>query len=70
MSIKITLNGESAEISEGITVKKLLEERNIKSELVTVEHNGTILHKEEYDKIVLSSGDTVEFLYYMGGGIQ
>lgn len=70
MSIKITLNGESSEISEGLNINKLLEERNIKPELVTVEHNGIILHKEDYDKIILSSGDTVEFLYYMGGGIQ
>ncbi len=70
MSIKITLNGESVEISEGKTIKNLLEERKIKPELVTVEHNGTILQKEEYDKIILSSEDTVEFLYYMGGGIN
>lgn len=70
MSIKITLNGEPVEISEALTINKLLEERKVKPELVTVEHNGTILHKEQYDKIILSSGDSVEFLYYMGGGIQ
>ena len=70
MATKIMLNGESAEITDESTISKLLMDRNVKPQLVTVEHNGTILSKEEYDKLVLSNGDTVEFLYYMGGGLE
>ena len=68
MAIKITLNGESAEIQDGLSILKLLESRKIKPELVTVEHNGTIVHKENYDKVTILNGDSLEFLYYMGGG--
>ncbi len=70
MSAKIMLNGESAEVTDGSTITKLLLDRKVKPELVTVEHNGTILHKEEYDKLIISNGDTIEFLYYMGGGLE
>ena len=68
MANKITLNGEAVEITDGLSIGKLLQERNIKPELVSVEHNGTIVLKEDYDKLVISNGDTVEFLYFMGGG--
>jgi sulfur carrier protein len=68
MAMKITLNGDPAEIKDGLSIGLLLQERNIKPELVSVEHNGTIVLKEDYDKLVISNGDTVEFLYFMGGG--
>ena len=68
MGMKITLNGESVEIQDGTTLTQLLTNRKIKPELVTVEYNGTIVPKENYDKLVIANGDTVEFLYYMGGG--
>ena len=68
MAMKITLNGEAVEIADGISVGGLLKERNIKPELVSVEHNGTIVLKEDYDKLIISNGDTIEFLYFMGGG--
>ena len=68
MAMKITLNGDPVEIQDGLTIGLLLQERNIKPELVSVEHNGTIVLKEDYDKLVISNGDLIEFLYFMVGG--
>ena len=37
-------------------------------EYVTVELNGDILDRAAFDGALVSNGDTVEFLYFMGGG--
>jgi len=35
---------------------------------VAVEFNGNILPKSDYDKIVLSDGDRIEIVSFVGGG--
>ena len=40
----------------------------MRSELVTVEINESILQKLEYDSTEIKASDRVEFVFYMGGG--
>ncbi|HZV81135.1 MAG TPA: MoaD/ThiS family protein [Geobacteraceae bacterium] len=35
---------------------------------MTVELNGDILDRPAFDSTVVKGGDTLEFLYFMGGG--
>jgi len=35
---------------------------------VSVELNGKILKRSEFDTVTLADGDGIEFLYFMGGG--
>ncbi len=65
----IKVNGKEREIAEGVTVGQLLDEQRIRREMVTVQLNGVILEREQYDTTVLKEGDEIEFLYYMGGGL-
>jgi sulfur carrier protein len=37
-------------------------------EMVSVELNGQILRRTEFDATILKDDDKVEFLYFMGGG--
>ena len=37
-------------------------------EMVSVEINGEILKRTEFETKALEDGDKVEFLYFMGGG--
>ena len=37
-------------------------------EMVSVEPNGEILRKSEYESKSLQNGNKVEFLYFMGDG--
>ena len=39
-------------------------------EMVSVELNGQILKRAEFEQRILEEGDKVEFLYFMGGGEQ
>lgn len=67
--MRIRTNGEDADIGDGLTVAQLLVERNVKMpDMVTVELNGEILNRQEFDAIRVKEGDQVEFLYFMGGG--
>lgn len=67
--MKIVVNGEESSLSEALTVNKLLVEQNVKMpELVSVEVNGEILKRSDFDSTILKEGDKVEFLYFMGGG--
>ncbi len=64
----VYLNGKKEELVPGITIAKLLEIKKVKPEVVTVELNEKIVDKKEHSKVVLNSGDKLEFVYYMGGG--
>jgi sulfur carrier protein len=67
--MNITVNGKPAEISGEITVSALLEE--VKAEMpeyVSVQLNGGIIARADFDKTTVKEGAVVEFLYYMGGG--
>ncbi|MFZ5864142.1 MAG: sulfur carrier protein ThiS [Nitrospirota bacterium] len=65
--MKVKLNGKSEDIPE-TTVFDLLKARNIEPQMVSVEHNLKILEKEEFAATKIRDGDTIEILYYMGGG--
>ena len=65
----IEINGEAAEISGEITVTALLAERDVEQpDMVSVELNGEILSRVDFDSTMVKEADKVEFLYFMGGG--
>ncbi len=65
----IQINGEAADISGEVTVTALLAERDVEQpDMVSVELNGEILSRGDFDATQVKEGDKVEFLYFMGGG--
>lgn len=67
--MKLVINGEDVDSKDGISVSQLLVEQNVKMpEMVSVELNGNIVRRENFDTTNLNEGDKVEFLYFMGGG--
>lgn len=67
--MKLIVNGKDSDLTEGLTVSRLLVEHQVKMpEMVSVELNGQILKRSQFDDTVLNHGDAVEFLYFMGGG--
>ena len=68
--MKIKINGEEETIEkEAVTITDLLELKNVKMpEMVSVEHNGDMLDRENFSTTAEAEGDEVEFLYFMGGG--
>lgn len=67
--MKLIVNGKNIEIDTELNIKKLLYQQNVKMpELVSVELNGQILRRSEFESTTLNEGDKIEFLYFMGGG--
>jgi len=67
--MNLAVNGEQANVTEGMTVSQLLIEENVKMpEMVSVELNGRILKRAEFEETILKENDNIEFLYFMGGG--
>ncbi|OGU14036.1 MAG: thiamine biosynthesis protein ThiS [Geobacteraceae bacterium GWC2_53_11] len=66
--MKIILNGESLETVEGASVETVLKQLGISRERVAVELNTDIVPKADYEKQLLSDGDKIEIVHFVGGG--
>jgi thiamine biosynthesis protein ThiS len=66
--VKIRLNGEPAEVPDGVTIGQLLERLGIDPRRVAVEHNLTIIKRHRQAGTVVSEGDEVEIVNFVGGG--
>jgi sulfur carrier protein len=65
----IIVAGAAKEYPEGLTVEKLIQAEQVETpEYVTVSLNDAFVPTAERTTRVLKNGDTVEFLYFMGGG--
>ena len=65
--MQIKINGKLEDVPE-MTVLDLLKSKDVEPRMVAVEVNSEMVEKEDYGTIRLKDGDTVEFLYFMGGG--
>lgn len=63
----IYINGNAFDKNE-IKLTDYLNENNLCVTRIAVELNGEILPKDKYDKTVLSDGDKVEIVNFVGGG--
>lgn len=65
----ITVAGTKKEFEDGLTVAKLIEIENVETpRYVTVTINDEFIESGSFDTTVIKDGDSVEFLYFMGGG--
>jgi len=67
--MKLTVTGNVKEYTDGLTVAKLIELEKVEMPLyVTVSINEEFIVSNTFETTVLHEGDSVEFLYFMGGG--
>lgn len=66
--MEIRLNGKAREVADAITVRGLLDELKLQPLRVAVQVNMDIVKREQYEKVALQPGDTVEVLTFMSGG--
>lgn len=67
MLIKIA--GEEKEVRDEITVSELIVEEKVENaEYVTVSLNDEFLKRADFETIKLKENDSIEFIYFMGGG--
>lgn len=67
-TIKLEINGAEKEFPANSTIKEVLENINIKSNMIVVELNLEIIQKDQYDKKILNDKDKLEIVGFFGGG--
>ena len=67
-TVEITLNGEPYQIDQPMSVVALLERLEIDARRVAVEHNLTIIKRHRFPEVIVSDGDQVEIVNFVGGG--
>ena len=64
----ITLNGESYELDQPVTVSALLDRLDIDPRRVAIEHNLEIIRRRTLETVVINDGDRLEIVNAVGGG--
>jgi len=67
--LRLIINGKEQTFNEKVlTVGVLLDEWGLREKRFVIEHNGQILNKEKQDEQLLSHGDRLEIVHFVGGG--
>ncbi len=67
--MNITINGEPEQVGSNLSIASLLEEKKVESpDMVSVQLNGEIIDRTKYKITEIIEDDSIEFLYFMGGG--
>lgn len=68
--MQITINGEVENFERSsLSISELLELKSVESpDMVSVQLNGEFIDRQNYSTTSLSEDDSLEFLYFMGGG--
>lgn len=64
----IILNGERRDIGVDIDLETLVNELALPSKRLAVELNGTVIRRSEWQSTVVSDGDKLEVVHFVGGG--
>lgn len=67
--MNINVNGNQLTLEGEITIKELLNSQQVEmQDYVTVQLNEELIDREKFNSTTLKENDSVEFLYFMGGG--
>jgi thiamine biosynthesis protein ThiS len=66
--VKVRLNGQERDLPEGATLGDLVRALGLEPSRIAVERNGQVVPKARYDAEVLSEGDRLEIVHFVGGG--
>lgn len=65
--MKLVINSKEKDINCN-TVSDLLKELNLNNDIVAVELNKNIVHRENFEKTKLKNNDKIEIVTVVGGG--
>ena len=66
---KVIVNGEPQEVQLPLSLTELIRHNDVQQpEMVSVQLNDDFVDRNEWDALLIKEGDSVDFLYFMGGG--
>ena len=64
----VQINGKATDVEPGMTLADFIAQKGLKPEAVVIEHNGTILPRERWREVALTSADQLQIVSFVGGG--
>src|SRR5580693_3762810 len=68
MAIEIRLNGEARSLPTPLNIVELLDLFSLPKDRVAVERNRSIVGKQDWERVILTHGDDLEVVTFVGGG--
>ena len=62
------VNGEKIDMQGSVSLSEFLGARGYDAQRVAVEKNGAVVPREKFDTEMLSDGDRLEIVHFVGGG--
>ena len=66
--MRITLNGDAADVPPALTVHTLLLHLQVDPRVVAVERNRVVVKRAKYAETTIAEGDEIEIVAFVGGG--
>ncbi|WP_045218134.1 sulfur carrier protein ThiS [Desulfonatronum thioautotrophicum] len=66
--MRVIINGKPEEVAMGVTLLELIETRQLHPSRVVAELNREIVPGDRFANTILSEGDRLELLQFVGGG--
>ena len=66
--MRITVNGETRELENEVSLNRLLELFSLPSQRVAIELNREVVRRKDWENIVVRDADRVEIVHFVGGG--
>ena len=65
--MKVKVNGQDRDVPAGTSVLQLIEQHKLTPQKVAIELNRRLIRSEKYET-VLTDGDEIEIVTFVGGG--
>ena len=70
IQLTIVVNGNQTDIAEGSGISDLVKLLGLNQERVAVELNKRIVRRADWGSTMISEGDRVEIVHFVGGGSE
>ena len=68
--MQIQLNDENHELAETCTLEDLVRELSLTPQRVAIELNRSVVRRDQWAQTILTEGDRVEIVHFVGGGVS
>lgn len=66
--MNIRINGKDEMVENSGSLADLVEYKGFKKNSIVIEHNLNVVPKEQWSDVILSDGDNLEIVSFVGGG--
>ena len=68
--MRVQINGETREFVDDLRLSDLVDELSLPPERVAIELNKRVVRRNEWPETIITEGDRIEIVHFVGGGEQ